>query len=78
MPRQYVAVKFRPSDARQYTYHNDGEPLIVGDIVKVEDRSGDGWKRVQVAAIVEQPPFATKPIIGKAPAIDEPAGIADQ
>lgn len=39
--RQYVACKFRSEDARSYTYHNDGEPVAVGDLVKVADRSGD-------------------------------------
>lgn len=64
--RQYVVCKFRREDRRTYTYHNDGEPVAVGDAVKVEDRSGDGWKRVEVFAIADsEPPFATKPILGK-------------
>ena len=64
--RQYVACKFRETDARSYTYHNDGEPLAPGDWAKVEDRGGDGWKRVLVVmANDEAPPFATKPVLGK-------------
>lgn len=63
---QYVACKFRSGDARSYTYHNDGEPVSVGDTVKVEDRDGDGWKRVEVVSVSSQKPkFETKPILGK-------------
>jgi len=63
---QYVACKFRAEDARSYTYKNDGEPVQIGDIVKVADRSGDGWKRVEVVAIAEEAPaFECKPILGK-------------
>lgn len=64
--RQYVAVKFRPTDTRTYTYHNDGDPVSPGDEVKIKDRRGDGWSRVTVAEITdEKPPFETKPIIGR-------------
>jgi hypothetical protein len=67
MPRQFIACKFRSSDICTYTYHNDGEPVAVGDFVKVADRSGDGWKKVEVAEIdvVEPTRFPTKPILGK-------------
>jgi len=69
---QYVVCKFRPTDARSYTYHNDGEPVDVGDQVKVADARSEGWKRVEVVAIVgEKPPFPTKPILGKVE--EEPA-----
>lgn len=62
---QFVACKFRPSDSRTYTYQNDGEPVASGDWVKVADRSGEGWKRVQVVSISdEEPAFACKPILG--------------
>ena len=66
--RQYVACTFKAGDARSYTYHNDGAPLAVGDVAKVEDHRGGGWKRVYVVAIdVEKPTkFDTKPILGKA------------
>lgn len=75
MSRQYVACKFRPDDKRSYTYHNDGEPVAVGDEVKIAGRSDDGWQRVYVAAVGdEMPSFETKPILGKiepeAPALD--------
>jgi hypothetical protein len=63
---QFVACKFRAEDARSYTYHNDGEPLAVGEIVKVADARSDGWKRVTVVSISDEaPPFPTKPILGK-------------
>lgn len=67
MSRQFIACKFRSSDTRTYTYHNDGEPVAVGDFVKVTDRSGDGWKKIEVAEIdVPEPTkFPTKPILGK-------------
>lgn len=64
--RQFAACKFRSSDTRTFTYHNDGEPVAPGDVVKVPDRSGDGWRRVEVVSITDkQPPFSTKGIIGK-------------
>lgn len=72
--RQYVAVTFRPGEARTYTYHNDGAPLAIGDEVKVADNRSDGWKRVTVAAVdVAEPAFATKPILGPAPPRDDAA-----
>jgi hypothetical protein len=65
MPKVYVACKFRPEDRRTYTYEWDGEPLNKGDIVKVPDKSGDGWQRVTVDAISDEAPaFACKPILG--------------
>ncbi|WP_305096444.1 hypothetical protein [Croceibacterium aestuarii] len=63
---QFVACKFRPEDSRSYTYEWEGEPLAIGDTVKVPDRSGDGWKRVEVVSISDEaPPFACKPVLGK-------------
>ncbi|WP_420137859.1 hypothetical protein [Sphingomonas sp.] len=62
----FVACKFRPTDARTFTYTWDGEPLAPGDFVKVPDARSDGWKRVEVVSISDDaPPFACKPIIGK-------------
>jgi hypothetical protein len=62
---QYVACKFRDYDTRTYTYHWDGEPFAAGDIVRIEDRDGDGWKRVTVVSVSDQKPaFSTKPILG--------------
>lgn len=69
MTRQYIACQFNDWDERRYTYHNDGEPVAIGDECKVEDPRG-GWKRVKVTAIVNQPEFATKPILGP---VDQPA-----
>lgn len=74
--RQYVACVFREGDARQYTYHNDGAPVAVGDRVRVTGRSG----AEQVVIVAAFPPpcfvpnFETKPILGLAP--DKPADEA--
>lgn len=67
MSRQFIACKFRESDTRSYTYHFDGaETFQPGDQVKVEDRSGDGWKRVWVVSTSDRAPsFPTKPILGR-------------
>lgn len=59
--RQYVMVKFRPTDTRTYTYHNDEEPVSIGDKVQVDSR--DGLVAVEVVDLADDPPpFATKPI----------------
>lgn len=76
MTRQFVACKFREGDTRTYTYHHDGEPLDIGDRVVVTTNRGPST--VIVAAIsTEQPPFETKPIVGKerpiAAAVQEPS-----
>lgn len=63
--RQYVACTFRPGDVRTYTYHNDGEPVAVGDKVVVETNRGRQTVDV-VSLTAEAPRFITKPIIGKA------------
>ena len=63
---QYVDVKFRVEDTRTYTYAWDGEPLNEGDAVRVEDRSGEGWKKVFVVSTTDEaPPFQCKPILGR-------------
>lgn len=63
--RQYVAVKFRIGDTRTYTYSWDGEAFADGDVVRVPDRSGDGWNKVFVVSTTnEKPPYSIKPIIG--------------
>jgi hypothetical protein len=65
MPVQYAACKFRPEDSRAYTYEWDGEPLRSGDIVKVADKRGDGWKRVTVVSVTaEAPPYDCKQVLG--------------
>lgn len=75
--RQFVACKFRPNDKRDFTYHNDGPPVRVGDQVKVPDRSGDGWNAVTVSAVDVPPPtkFETKGILGKVEGADHDARI---
>lgn len=78
MPRQFVACKFRSGDSRTYTYHNDGDPVAVDDFVKVADARSDGWKRVQVTAIVDEPHFPTKPILGRITAEDTDSAILDR
>ena len=63
--RQYVVCKFRPTDQRTYTYHNDGEPVAIGDKVKCPSRHG-GWTAAEVVKISDQAPvFETKAIEGK-------------
>lgn len=59
--RQYVGVKFNPSDSRTYTYHNDGPPVAVGDEVIISTTRGDRTLPV-VAVSTDEPPFLTKPI----------------
>lgn len=64
--RQFVAIKFDPGAARTYTYHNDGEPIAVGDEIVIPTKGGN--KTVKVAGLPEtEPPFRTAAIIGKAP-----------
>lgn len=71
--RQYVAVKFRPGDRKSWTYHWDGEPLACGDVVKVPDRSGDGWQRATVYSFSSAfPQMVTKPILGRVDDRPEP------
>lgn len=60
---QYLACAFK-EDGLTYTYHNDGDPVVVGDRVRVQ--SGAVEKKVTVVSIVEEKPkFPTKPILGK-------------
>ena len=77
--RQFVACKFRISDTRTFTYHNDGEQVADGDTVRVPDRSGEGWKKVYVvdANAPEPTAFPTKAILGLH-IEDEPAADALQ
>lgn len=61
--RQLVAVEFAPG-GRTYTYHNEGEPVAVGDSVVVHARGGPTV--VEVVSLNPAPPkFPTKAIIGK-------------
>ena len=74
--RQFILCKFRESDTRAYTYHNDAEPVAPGDVVRVADRSGDGWKKVFVAGVTDEVPrFETKPILGLH--VEEPPQLID-
>ena len=63
MERQFIACRFRPTDKRTYTYHNDGDPVEVGEDVEVETKQGP--KVINVAEIVDKPAFETKAILGK-------------
>ena len=66
MSRQFVAVRFRPGDRRTYTYHHDGPPVAIGEMVKIPGkRPTDGWTALKVEAIsYAEPPFETKAILG--------------
>lgn len=78
MPRQYVAVQFHPSDRRTYTYHNDGEPVQIGDQVVVETPL-EGRKTVEVVGIgISRPGFPTKPIVGIAAVAERDAEMEDE
>lgn len=61
--RQFVAVAFSEG-GRAYTYHNDGEPVTIGDVVLVPVR-GDARQAAHVVSLPAEPPFETKPIVGK-------------
>jgi hypothetical protein len=63
MPRQYVRCSFGNS-AKLFTYHNDEAPVAVGALVDVVTPNG-ATVPVEVKEVTdEQPPFATKPIVG--------------
>lgn len=78
MARQFIACKYRPTDKRFYSFHNDGEPVAVGDHVKIANRSGKGWMSVEVAEILSgAPDHETKAILGIAePESDDGAPAA--
>lgn len=71
--RQYVAIRFHSRDRRTYTYHNDGEPVVAGDQVRIPGRHpDDGWKAVEVVSVTDEPPeFATKSILQPDPEQDD-------
>lgn len=64
--RQYLGCEYRPG-GRLYTYHYDHDgtaPAAVGDRVKIADAEDpSAWKYVRVAALVERPAYATKPVL---------------
>lgn len=72
---QYLTAKFSEADKRAYTYHNDGDPVAVGDRVLVPGR-GDKPRTVIVAEIGVPKPdgFDTKAILGLAPPPAEEEG----
>lgn len=74
--RQYIACRF-PNQTRVYTYHNDGDPVAVGDKVIVESRTGRAFVEV-VSLSDDKPPFETKEILGLAPPREEPAAAEDK
>lgn len=63
--RQFLDVSFQPWERRTYCYHNDGEPLDVGDKAVVMTKRGE--QTVVVNGVRDEPPkFETKPILRKA------------
>lgn len=69
MARQYLKARFLPHGVRDYTWHNDGAPVAVGDLVKLPGfKPSDGWQRGEVVSISSRPPpFETKAILGLVP-----------
>jgi hypothetical protein len=66
MTRRYVAVKFRETDTRTWTYHYDGdEEIVVGQVIRVQSRDpGGGWVPVIVVSVsILGPRFLTKPVM---------------
>jgi len=61
--RQYVVVSF--GGGKPYTYHNDGEPLAVGDRVIVSTLNGS--RVVDVVNLLDKPPPFTTQACRKAP-----------
>lgn len=75
MGRQFIDCAFK-AGGRPYAYHNDGEAVTIGDLVRVEGRNG-AIQSVEVVGLwlAERPPeFETKPILGLA----DLAGAAGQ
>lgn len=72
MTRQYLTAKFRPTDKRAYTYHNDGPPVAPGNEIKIPSARGtDGWARATVFGLISEAeakaqPYETKAILGLA------------
>ncbi len=62
--RQYVACQFGSSLGKAFTYHNDREPVAVGDRVIVGTKRGPATVTV-VGIVKDAPEFETKPIVGK-------------
>jgi hypothetical protein len=63
---QFVACSFKPG-GRHFTYENKGDPVAVGDRVRVPAPRDDGFVIVTVEAIATKaPPFACKEVLGLA------------
>ena len=70
---KYVTVKFKPEDAKFYTYLAGDTALAIGDEVMVPMGKGDSEKRVIVSGFTDDDPaFACKAVIGIAPPREEP------
>lgn len=68
MPRQYLGCTFKPG-GKIYVYHNDGDPVVPGDEIKVPDPRGEpgDWLRASVVEILTiAPEFETKGVLGPA------------
>jgi hypothetical protein len=66
MSRLYIAVRFRETDRRTWTYHYDGdEQIMPGQTIRVQSRDpGGGWVPVIVKSVSTfAPRFATKPVM---------------
>jgi hypothetical protein len=73
--RQFVHCTIK-GGTRAYTYHNDGDPLAVGDPVTIETKHG--FTTGEVAAVVEEaPPFPTKAVTKLEPKPDTDAETVD-
>jgi hypothetical protein len=55
--RQYVIVNI---GERRYTYHNDADPLAIGDQVQMETPKGGRIKGEVSQLLDAQPPFPTR------------------
>lgn len=60
---QYVDVRFSAQEELR-TYHNEGAPVRVGQMVQVEPRSRVAGNEIgEVVEIVDKPDFETKSVI---------------
>lgn len=64
---QFVAIQFKAGEGRTYTYHNDGDPVAIGDRVIIPTNHGQATVTV-VGLPEEAPSFPTKSIVGMADA----------
>lgn len=65
MARQYLKIAYKEGTTKTYTFHNDGDPVEAGDVVKLPDRRDpDSWVRGYVHEETDEPVFETKGILG--------------